>query len=75
MVDHAFVEMRTENFKALCDVARGLNKQVIAEWVEEREVMKILIDMGTVYGQGYLFHRPAPLWDQVPERMAALVGE
>ena len=25
--------------KALCDVARGLNKQVVAEWVENRETM------------------------------------
>ncbi len=49
--------------KALCDVARGLNKQVIAEWVEDREVLKILTEMGTLYGQGYLFHRPAPLWE------------
>ena len=61
--------------KALCDVARGLNKQVIAEWVEDREVLKILTEMGTVYGQGYLFYRPAPLWEQVPERMALSVGE
>ena len=45
--------------KALCDVARGLNKQVIAEWVEDQAVMKILTEMGAQYGQGYLFHRPA----------------
>jgi EAL domain-containing protein (putative c-di-GMP-specific phosphodiesterase class I) len=61
--------------KALCDVARGLNKQVIAEWVEDREVLKILAEMGTLYGQGYLFYRPAPLWEQVPERMALSAGE
>jgi len=61
--------------RALCDVAHGLNKQVIAEWVEDRAVMKILTDMGTVYGQGYLFHRPAPLWDQVPEQTALSVAE
>ena len=45
--------------KALCDVARGLNKQVVAEWVENRETLAILNEMGTLYGQGYLFHRPA----------------
>jgi EAL domain-containing protein (putative c-di-GMP-specific phosphodiesterase class I) len=56
--------------KALCDVARGLNKQVVAEWVEHKEVMNILTEMGTLYGQGYLFHRPAPLWEDVPERVA-----
>jgi EAL domain-containing protein (putative c-di-GMP-specific phosphodiesterase class I) len=47
--------------KALCDVAQGLKKQVIAEWVEDREVMKVLTEIGAEYGQGYLFHRPAPL--------------
>jgi EAL domain-containing protein (putative c-di-GMP-specific phosphodiesterase class I) len=54
--------------KALCDAARGVSKhaQVIAEGVEDREVLKILTEMGTVYGQGFLFHRPAPLWDQAP---------
>ena len=56
--------------KALCDVARGLNKQVVAEWVENREVMRILTEMGTLYGQGYLFHRPAPLWEELPEKVA-----
>jgi diguanylate cyclase (GGDEF)-like protein/PAS domain S-box-containing protein len=57
--------------KAVCDIAKGLNKQVIAEWVEDREVMKILTEMDTVmYGQGFLFYRPAPLWEQVPEKLA-----
>jgi diguanylate cyclase (GGDEF)-like protein/PAS domain S-box-containing protein/excisionase family DNA binding protein len=49
--------------KALNDVARGLKKQVIAEWVESPEVLKVLIDMGAEYGQGYLFQPPAPLVD------------
>ena len=54
--------------KALCSVAHDLNKQVIAEWVEERDVMKILTDIGAEYGQGYLFQRPAPLRDSFRER-------
>jgi diguanylate cyclase (GGDEF)-like protein/PAS domain S-box-containing protein len=61
--------------KALCDVARNLNKQVIAEWVEDREVIKVLTEMGTLYGQGFLFHRPAPLWEEAPELTALSVGE
>lgn len=44
--------------KALNDVAQGLNKQVIAEWVEEAEVRDLLIQMGTHYGQGFLFQKP-----------------
>ena len=41
---------------------------MVAEWVENRETLAILNEMGTLYGQGYLFHRPAPLWEEVPER-------
>jgi EAL domain-containing protein (putative c-di-GMP-specific phosphodiesterase class I) len=61
--------------EALCYVGRKLNKQVIAEWVEDRDVMKILTDMGTLYGQGFLFHRPAPLWGQSPDKVAVAGGE
>src|SRR5262245_9639910 len=61
--------------KALCDVGRGLNKQVIAEWVEDQEVMKILADMGALYGQGFLFHRPTPLWSQAADKPQLAGGE
>jgi diguanylate cyclase (GGDEF)-like protein/PAS domain S-box-containing protein len=54
--------------KALNDVAKGLSKQVIAEWVENQEVLNTLIEMGTQYGQGYLFQRPMPL-DAPPEEV------
>lgn len=47
--------------RALCDVARELNKQVIAEWVENAEVLKILVEMGAQYAQGYLFNKPVLL--------------
>jgi diguanylate cyclase (GGDEF)-like protein/PAS domain S-box-containing protein len=52
--------------KAICDVALGMKKQVIAESVENRDVMTILADLGTAYGQGYLFHRPSPLSGEAP---------
>jgi len=48
--------------KALNDVAKGMNKQVIAEWVETPEALKLLADMGIQYGQGYLFQKPEPLF-------------
>src|SRR4029078_4458983 len=47
--------------RALNDVAKGLSKQVVAEWVEAPEVLKLLVGMGAQYGQGYLFRRPVPL--------------
>jgi diguanylate cyclase (GGDEF)-like protein/PAS domain S-box-containing protein/excisionase family DNA binding protein len=56
--------------RALNDVARGLSKQVIAEWVETPEVLKILTDMGAQYGQGYLFQRPQ-LLEPVAEPLQA----
>ena len=61
--------------RALCDVARGLNKQVVAEWVENMETLDILTRMGTLYGQGYLFQRPAPLWEDPPDRIALVSGD
>ncbi|MCW5603309.1 MAG: EAL domain-containing protein [Burkholderiales bacterium] len=47
--------------RALNEVARGLSKQVIAEWVETPETARLLTEMGTQYGQGYLFSKPQPL--------------
>src|SRR5207344_3128219 len=52
--------------KALNDVAKGLKKQVIAEWVENQDVLKALVDMGTQCGQGFLFRRPVPLGEDIP---------
>jgi diguanylate cyclase (GGDEF)-like protein/PAS domain S-box-containing protein/excisionase family DNA binding protein len=49
--------------KALNDVARGLSKQVVAEWVESPEVLRLLVRMGAQHAQGYLFSRPMPLED------------
>ncbi len=65
-IDGSFVrDLATDNasrlfVRALCDVARGLNKQVVAEWVEDQSVMDILVEMGVQYGQGFLFARPLP---------------
>jgi diguanylate cyclase (GGDEF)-like protein/PAS domain S-box-containing protein/excisionase family DNA binding protein len=47
--------------RALNDVANGLSKQVVAEWIESPEVLKILVEMGAQYGQGFLFSQPIPL--------------
>ena len=80
-IDGAFVrDLLTDEgnrifVKALCEVAHGLKKQVIAEWVEDREVMKALTDIGTEYGQGYLFHRPAPLLSEASAQLATSAAE
>lgn len=46
--------------KALVDVAKGLGKKVIAEFVENQEVLKILKEYGIDYAQGYHIGRPEP---------------
>jgi diguanylate cyclase (GGDEF)-like protein/PAS domain S-box-containing protein/excisionase family DNA binding protein len=61
--------------KALNEVAQGLNKQVIAEWVETPDTVKLLTDMGTQFGQGYLFQKPLPLGQPVAAaRNAGMAG-
>ena len=68
-IDGSFVQdLVTSNgsrlfVKALSDVAQGLKKQVIAEWVEDDDVLALLKTMGIQYGQGYLFQKPSILKD------------
>jgi diguanylate cyclase (GGDEF)-like protein/PAS domain S-box-containing protein/excisionase family DNA binding protein len=50
--------------KALNDVAQGLNKQVIAEWVEDVAAVDMLQGMGTQFAQGYYFHKPQLLTER-----------
>ncbi len=46
--------------KALVDVAKGLGKKVVAEFVENQEVLKILEQYGVDYAQGYHIGKPEP---------------
>jgi EAL domain-containing protein (putative c-di-GMP-specific phosphodiesterase class I) len=69
-IDGAFVQELEKDdaaklfVQALCDVAKGLNKQVIAEWVETPQTLEILSGMGAQYAQGNVFAAPQPL---IPE--------
>ena len=51
--------------RALNDVARGLSKQVVAEWVESPAALELLVEMGVQYGQGFMFRKPIPLEDTI----------
>ena len=46
--------------RSLCDVAKGLNKHVIAEWVETPEVLALLKPLGVGFAQGYQIAHPKP---------------
>jgi len=44
--------------KALVDLAKGLKIQTVAEFVESKEVLKVLRGLGVNYVQGYHMSRP-----------------
>jgi EAL domain-containing protein (putative c-di-GMP-specific phosphodiesterase class I) len=46
---------------ALCDFARNLGAQVIAEGIEEQQELDELLGLGIDYGQGYFLGEPGPL--------------
>jgi diguanylate cyclase (GGDEF)-like protein/PAS domain S-box-containing protein len=52
-VDRIFVN-------AIADLARGLNVATVAEFVENRDTVDILLELGVPLGQGYFFAKPAP---------------
>ena len=46
--------------KAINEVAKGLGKETIAEFVENAESLELLKQMGVDYAQGYFVGKPAP---------------
>ena len=50
-----------EIVSAISGIARCMGSAVVAEKIEERAALEILMDMGVAYGQGYFLHRPEPL--------------
>jgi diguanylate cyclase (GGDEF)-like protein/PAS domain S-box-containing protein len=47
--------------KAVVDIARGLGKQTIAEFVEDADTLELLRGMGVDFAQGFYVAKPAPL--------------
>jgi EAL domain-containing protein (putative c-di-GMP-specific phosphodiesterase class I) len=42
------------------DLAKALNIETVAEFVESAEVVRILKEIGVTYGQGYHLGKPSP---------------
>jgi diguanylate cyclase (GGDEF)-like protein/PAS domain S-box-containing protein len=53
---------------AVVQIARGMGKRTIAEFVTNQETVEVLTRLGVDYGQGFHLGRPAPL----SEHLAAL---
>ncbi|PBC07220.1 EAL domain-containing protein [Mesorhizobium sp. WSM3859] len=66
-IDGSFVEhiadsrFDREIVSAITGIARSMGAAVVAEKIEEKNGLEILMGMGVAYGQGYLLHRPEPL--------------
>jgi len=46
--------------KSMIEIARKLNKKTIAEFVESKKVLDLLIQYGADYAQGYFIGKPSP---------------
>lgn len=46
--------------ETIINMAKFMELRMIAEGVETREQMDLLLEMGCMYGQGYYFYRPMP---------------
>lgn len=57
--------------QAVVQIARGLGKQTIAEFVEDGATIGVLERFGVDYAQGYHIGRPAPLTDELVESQTA----
>ncbi|MEA2182956.1 MAG: hypothetical protein QOF69_2141 [Solirubrobacteraceae bacterium] len=66
-IDGEFVRDCTANetdrilISAVVQIARGMRKRTIAEYVEDQETVEVLSRLGVDYGQGFHLGRPAPL--------------
>ncbi len=66
-IDRAFLD-KTETsdpgkwiLKKIVEMAEGLGVRVICEGVETPEQVKMLLEIGCIYAQGFLYSRPIPL--------------
>lgn len=47
--------------KAITDIAHGMGKRVVAEFVEDGDILSVLEELGVDFAQGYHFGRPTEL--------------
>jgi EAL domain-containing protein (putative c-di-GMP-specific phosphodiesterase class I) len=67
-IDHSFISPLGQDdaprslavIGAILALARSLGLEVVAEGIETQQQLRILREMGCLYGQGYLFGRPQP---------------
>jgi EAL domain-containing protein (putative c-di-GMP-specific phosphodiesterase class I) len=52
---------------AITQVAKVMELETIAEYVENEETRKLITDLGVDFAQGYIIGKPAPLQNLVAD--------
>ena len=79
-IDGEFVTHCTRNetdrtlIAAVVQIARGMRKQTIAEYANDRETVEVLTRLGVDYAQGFYLGRPAPLNEHLQTAAVTTVG-
>ena len=66
-IDRGFLDESTQSesgkwiLRKIVEMAEGLNLKVICEGVETHEQVEMLLDIGCIYAQGFLYSRPIPI--------------
>ena len=74
-IDGSFISNLADNpddqlfVKALVDVAKGMGKKTIAEFVENAETLALLHTFGVDYAQGYYIGKPEPEFLDGPPKL------
>jgi diguanylate cyclase (GGDEF)-like protein/PAS domain S-box-containing protein len=76
-IDGAFVEKIVDStvdraiIAAVVELARNLGFNVVAEKIENEDIITQLRKLGVTHGQGFHLHRPEPLGDYVTRRLGS----
>ncbi len=68
-IDRGFLDESTQSesgkwiLRKIVEMAEGLKLRVICEGVETHEQVDMLLEIGCIYAQGFLYSRPIPLED------------
>ena len=66
-IDRGFLDESAQSesgkwiLRKIVEMAEGLNLKVICEGVETHEQVDMLLDIGCIYAQGFLYSRPIPI--------------
>lgn len=66
-IDRGFLDESAQSesgkwiLRKIVEMAEGLNLKVICEGVETHEQVEMLLDIGCIYAQGFLYSRPIPI--------------